>query len=166
MFLQEFGLIFGLWIAGDDAYPTSEYLIPPYSTHACRPEKSKNDFNFYRSICRITVECAFGILVEKFGILRRAMSSTLPDNIEVCQVCMKLHYLGVDNSVTRVKPHPRDFRNHDTILVATQSKVFDPQPEHLKSKVKSTLRDRLCDVVKEGGGVRPVTTMSKRVRYN
>jgi hypothetical protein len=34
--LREFGLPAGLWIAGDDAYPSSEYLVCPYSLHACR----------------------------------------------------------------------------------------------------------------------------------
>jgi hypothetical protein len=158
MLLQEFGLPLGLWIAADDAYPTSEYLVSPYSTHACRLDKSKDDFNFFQSRCRINVECAFGILVEKFGILRRAMSSTLPHNIKVCQVCMKLHNLGVENSVTRVKPHARDFKNHDSILVVAQTKVSDPQPAHLKSRVKSALRDRLCEIVKEGGGSAPPRT--------
>jgi hypothetical protein len=166
MLLQEFGLPPGFWIAADDAYPTSEYLVSPYSTHACRQDKSKDDFNFFQSRCRINVECAFGILVEKFGILRRSMSSTLPHNIKVTQVCMKLHNLGVENSITRVKPHARDFKNHDTILVVAQSNVSDSQPPHLKSRVKSALRDRLCDVVKDGGGVRPAANRSKRVRVS
>ena len=151
MLLQEFGLPPGLWIAADDANPTSEYLVSPYSTHACRQDKNKDDFNFFPSRCRINVECAFGILVEKFGILRRVMSSTLPHNIKATQVWMKLHILGVDNLVTKVKPHARDFKNHDATLVVAQTKVVDPQPNHLKSRVESTLRDRLSEVVKEGG---------------
>jgi hypothetical protein len=79
---------------------------------------------------------------------------------------MKLHNLGVDNFVTRVKPHARDFKNHNSILVVAQTKVFDPQPAHLKSRVKSSLRDRFCEVVKEGGGVRPTTNMGKRTRLS
>ena len=94
------------------------------------------------------------------------MSSTLPHNIKVCQVCMKLHNLGVDNMVTRVKPHPRDFKDHDSLLVVAQTQVSDPQPDHLKSRVKSALRDSLCDVVKEGDGVRPLANRSKRVRQS
>ncbi len=94
------------------------------------------------------------------------MSSTLPHNIKVSQVCMKLHNLGVDNSVTRVRPHARDFRLHDTLLVVTQTTISDPQPKHLKSRVKSNLGNRLCDVVKDGGGVRPAFNQSKRVRVS
>ena len=78
MLLHEFGLPPGLWIAADDAYPTSEYLLSLFSSHACRQDKSKDDFDFFQSKCRINVECAFGILVEKFGILRLVMSFTLP----------------------------------------------------------------------------------------
>ncbi len=47
MMLQEIGLPSGLWFAGDDAYPTSKYLVCPYSTFACRQDKSKDDFNFF-----------------------------------------------------------------------------------------------------------------------
>jgi len=63
--LLEFGLPPVLWFAGDDAYPYSDFLVCPYSLHACRQDKSKDDFNFFQSRCRIDVECAFGILVEK-----------------------------------------------------------------------------------------------------
>ncbi len=90
------------------------------------------------------------------------MSSTLPHSIMVVQVCIKLHDLGVDNSITRVKPHDMDFKGHDIILVVAQSTVVDPAPRHLKSKAKSTIRDRLCDIVKDGGGVKPAA--NKRAR--
>ena len=89
------------------------------------------------------------------------MSNTLPHSIMVVQVCIKLHNLGVEHSITRVKPHARDFKGHDNILVVAQSKVADPAPRHLKSKATSTLRDRLCEIVKSGGGVRPATSKSK-----
>jgi hypothetical protein len=90
------------------------------------------------------------------------MSSTLPHSIMVVQVCIKLHNLGVDSSITRVKPHDRDFKGHDIILVAAQSNVVGHAPRHLKSKAKSTIRDCLCDIVKEGGGVKPAE--NKRTR--
>ncbi len=110
------------------------------------------------------MECAFGILVEKWGILRRPMSSTLPHSLKVVSVCMKLHNMGVNGSITRVKPHARDFRMHDRLLVVPQDHVADNAPRDLKSKSRATLRDRLCEIVKEGGGVRPAANRSKRVR--
>jgi hypothetical protein len=56
---------------------------------------------------------------------------------------MKLHNLGVDSSVTRVKPHARDFMMHDRLLVEQQDNVADPAPRALKAKLKSSLIDRL-----------------------
>ena len=162
--LLEFKLPPGLWFAAEDAYPYYDFLVCPYSLHACRQDKSKDDFNFFESRCRINVECAFGILVEKWDILRRPMSSTLHYSIKVVSVCMKLHDIGVENSVTRVKPHPRNYRMHDRLLVVPQGNFADNAPRDLKSKTKSTLRDRLFEIVKEGGGVRPAANRSKRAR--
>jgi len=54
------------------------------------------------------VECAFGILVEKRGILRRPISSNLEHNIMVAYVFMILHNFGVDNSITSLKPQGSD----------------------------------------------------------
>jgi len=92
------------------------------------------------------------------------MSSTLHHSIKIVCVCMKLHNIGVENSVTRVKPHPRDYKMHDRLLVVPQHIVADNAPRDLKSKIKSTLRDRLSEIVKEGGGVRPAPNRSKRAR--
>eukprot|EP00873_Tetraselmis_striata_P040662 jgi/Tetstr1/460926/TSEL_006078.t1 len=42
-----------------------------------------DNFNFYQSRIRINIECAFGLLVAKFGILRRAMTGTMEHNTVV-----------------------------------------------------------------------------------
>ncbi len=120
---------------GDDAYPSSKFLVCPYSVQARRQDKSKDHFNFFQSRCGINVECAFGIMVKKWGILRRPMSFTLVHNIAVAFVCMKLHSFGIDNYITRVKPHDRDFRNHDRLFVVPQDHVSENPPKDLKAKV-------------------------------
>jgi hypothetical protein len=158
------GLPFGLWIAGDDAYASCEYLLSPYSIQASREDNSKDNFNFYQSRCRINVECAFGILVEKFGVLRRPQSGRLKHTTKVVSVCIKLHNLGVDNGVYRVMPITRDLRVHESLLPVQQDAV-SLKPKHLKSRIKSTLRDTLCGVLKGQGFVRPVVNR-KRVRGN
>jgi hypothetical protein len=79
---------------------------------------------------------------------------------------MKQHNFGVDNSITRVKPHGRDFGDHDRLLVVPQDLVSENSPKDLKAKVKSNLRDRLCDIVKEGGGERPGKNRGKRARLS
>ncbi len=47
--LTVIGLPFGFWIAGDDAYPSSEYLIYPYSAKSARLDNNKDNFIFYQS---------------------------------------------------------------------------------------------------------------------
>ena len=158
------GLPFGLWIAGDDAYPSSEYLLSPYSIQASRADKFKDNFNFYQSRCRINVECAFGMLVEKFGVLRRCQSARLKHTTKVISVCIKIHNLGVDNGVYRVAPMARDLRAHASMLPVRQD-VVSLKPKHLKSRVKSTLRDEICDVLKAQGFARPVANR-KRFRVD
>ncbi len=154
------GLPFGLWIAGDDAYPSSEYALSPYSIQASRADKFKDNFNFYQSRCRINVECAFSMLVEKFGVLRRSESARLKHTTKVISVCIKIHNIGVDNGVYKVAPMARDLRAHASMMHVRQDDV-SLKPKHLKSRVMSTLRDEICDVLKAQGFARPVANRKR-----
>ena len=51
--LEDKGLPKDYWIAGDDAYACSEYLLTPYAKQSCRGCRERDDFNFYQSRCRI-----------------------------------------------------------------------------------------------------------------
>lgn len=59
----------GLVLFGDNAYGNSEYMVTPYK--GSRVGSTEDNFNFYHSQLRIHVECAFGQLVHRWGILRR-----------------------------------------------------------------------------------------------
>ena len=61
----------GLVLFGDNAYSNCSYMVTPYKS----AQGSEDDFNFYQSQVRIHVECAFGKLVHRWGILRRPISS-------------------------------------------------------------------------------------------
>jgi DDE superfamily endonuclease len=58
----------GLCIFGDSAYVTNGYMVTPFKNIK---SGSKDDFNFYHSQVRITIECCFGMLVGRWGLLRR-----------------------------------------------------------------------------------------------
>jgi hypothetical protein len=104
------------------------------------------------------------MLVEKFGVLRRPQSGKLKHTTKVVSVCIKLHNLGVDNGVYTVIPITRDMRIHESLLPVQQD-VVSLKPKHLKSRVKSSLRDTLCDVLKAQGFAWPVANR-KRDRGN
>jgi hypothetical protein len=64
----------GLVIFGDNAYVSTEYMVTPYKSVRAGP---KDDFNFFHSQLRINIERAFGMLVHRWAILRRPMSSRM-----------------------------------------------------------------------------------------
>jgi hypothetical protein len=64
----------GLVIFGDNAYLNTNYMATPYPNIAGRDQdRSKDNYNFYHSQVRIRIECAFGMMVHRWGILRTAM---------------------------------------------------------------------------------------------
>jgi hypothetical protein len=66
----------GLVLFGDNAYLNSSYMATPYPNTSGGP---KDNYNFFHSQLRIRIECAFGMLVKRWGILRKA----IPPNISV-----------------------------------------------------------------------------------
>jgi hypothetical protein len=87
--LQEKGLPGGFWIAADDAYVCSSYMLTPYPGRNIGQEK--DTFNFFQSSCRIYIEQAFGILVRRWGILWRRLEMAMDRWPLVILCCMKLH---------------------------------------------------------------------------
>jgi hypothetical protein len=94
----------GLVLFGDNAYLNTKYMATPYPNIAGRDQdRSKDNYNFYHSqvsfYCylssrsltthiflvfslflfqlRIRIECAFGMMVQRWGILRMAMPKGL-----------------------------------------------------------------------------------------
>ena len=59
-----------LTLFGDNAYVNKPYMCTPYPNVSSGP---KDDYNFFQSQLRIRVECAFGMLVHRWAILKSAM---------------------------------------------------------------------------------------------
>jgi hypothetical protein len=86
---------------GDNAYLNTPYMATPFTNVAGDLNRSAEDnYNFYHSQLRIRVECAFGMLVQRWGILQMA----IPQNISVRRVVAlvvalaKLHNFCIDES--------------------------------------------------------------------
>ena len=68
----------GLVLFGDNAYLNSQYMATPYTNvSGNEAQRTKDDYNFYHSQLRIRIECAFGMLVQRWGILRTAIPHTI-----------------------------------------------------------------------------------------
>lgn len=80
----------GLALYGDNAYVNASFMCVPFKGVSDGP---KDAYNFYQSQVRINIECAFGMLVQRFGILRKPIAvniSILKTNALVGALC-KLH---------------------------------------------------------------------------
>jgi hypothetical protein len=93
----------GLCIFGDNAYINSPFVATPY------PNVSggyKDAYNFFHLQLRIRVECAFGMFVQRWGVLR----STLPCGVSIQKTISlvvalgKLHNFCIDQTDTSILP--------------------------------------------------------------
>eukprot|EP00873_Tetraselmis_striata_P009330 jgi/Tetstr1/429594/TSEL_019493.t1 len=152
------GLPDGFWIVGDDAYVCSDYLITPHSTSAIRRAGKDgvylDNFNFYQSCIRINIECAFGLMVAKFGILRRAMTGATEHNIVVVNACIHLRNMGVDDNMPFSAPLSRDIMIGDRLKPLRQDQVT-VAPRSMRKHPKTSMRDRLTQHLRDLGRARP-----------
>jgi hypothetical protein len=96
----------GYFIVGDNTYTPAEYLVPVFGG-ADQNIVDNNNCNFYMSQVRICVEMVFGIVVNKFGILRTPLRIGVHCIGPLLQCVAKLHnyMLDEDNSY---KPQVRE----------------------------------------------------------
>ncbi len=68
----------GYVLFGNNAYLNLFFMAMPYSNLLGNPnKKSEDNYNFFHSQLRIRVECAFGMLVARWGILRMVISNKI-----------------------------------------------------------------------------------------
>jgi hypothetical protein len=87
----------GLSLFSDNAYLNAPYLATPY-TNVSRGQK--DDCNFFHSQLRICVECAFGMLVQRWAILQTALPHgiTIQKTIAMVNALAKLHNFCIDEN--------------------------------------------------------------------
>lgn len=86
----------GLCIFGDSAYVNNGYFVTPFKNVRSGP---RDDFNFFQSQVRITVECCFGMLVGRWGLLRRAFPQAMTlKKVTALTLCLcRLHNFCIDH---------------------------------------------------------------------
>ena len=91
----------GLVLFGDNAYLNTQYMATPYTNVAGNEaQRTKDDYNFYHSQLRIRIECAFGMLVQRWGILRTAIPHTisLTRIVGLVNTLARLHNFCIDEA--------------------------------------------------------------------
>ena len=85
----------GLCLFGDSTYLNAPYMATPFTGATAG---SVDAYNFYHSQLRIRVECAFGMLTERWAILRTAIPRNTPVRKTIAIVCAlaKLHNFCIE----------------------------------------------------------------------
>lgn len=136
---------------GDCAYTATNSLAPIFGgTQALFPEH--DNFNYYASQLRIRIEMAFGMLVEKFGILQSPLRIHL-GNVKWLALCLAiLHNYCINERLGEVEEfiHGEDMQQRSVDAVI-QYEALTLQ-EYGQS---SDCRDYMVKRVKSKGLVRP-----------
>ena len=109
---------------GDEAFPPSVDLMRPYlrGQRGTKLAKDKLLFNYRLSRARRIVECAFGILVQRFRVFDRRMYLSDENVTIVTKACTVLHnYLtpprtDYDSIMDRLNPEGRQYNEHQGAL--------------------------------------------------
>ena len=87
-----------LVLFGDNApHLNSSYMVTPFPNTS---GGARDNYNFFHSQVRITIECAFGKLVQRWGILQMAMPRgiTIQRTIAMVLALAKLHNFCIDEA--------------------------------------------------------------------
>jgi len=99
--LERDGFLYpGLCLFGDAAYVNAPFMCVPFRNVSEATDVPKDAFNFFQSQLRINIECAFGMLVHRFGILRKPFPmnvSITKTNSAVLALC-KLHNFCIETN--------------------------------------------------------------------
>lgn len=154
----------GYCLFGDNAYINTPYMCVPWRNVGSGP---KDGMNFFHSSLRINIECAFGMLVHRWGILRKPM----PVNFTVHKISSlvlalcKLHNYCSDNGSDSVdSPSEADLIN-----ITTEGGLFLPRLDNSGAYVWDSVTesgggaDRLDDLLDGGEHMDDHTRDQRRV---
>ena len=115
----------GLCIFGDNAYVNTNYMATPYP-NVSTTNMEKDAYNFYHSQVRINIECAFGILVQRWGFLKKKAPSnySVQKTIETVECLCMLHNFLIDEGCSSP---PAQHTNEDMFTMTVDGAVECPE---------------------------------------
>lgn len=83
-------------IAGDEAYSNEYNIVTPYSDRNFIAREE--NFNHFLSSCRVKIEQAFGILINRFGVFWSSFRYRLRVATQIICVAAELHNFIIETS--------------------------------------------------------------------
>ena len=157
----------GYWIAGDAAYVPIPGLLTPWSKYHLARDGGifADSFNFYHSSHRIHVEQAFGVLVQRWGLLWKPLQYHISEVLPIISAAMRLHNFCIEQDGESYLRRSTSFiRTGDG--AGSISRMVDRIAEDLRSTTDSNqgtrrdveasdLRQALTESLKERSIMRP-----------
>lgn len=156
------------FINSDAAFSLTESMIVPSGA------SEHDNFDYFQSAMRMPIECAFGILVQRWGILWKPLAVRFDRRAALIAACIRLHNLCIDERIQEETGVPQGVDARE--MAEVQPGRWDLAPlldrdgrpvEHLniergerprardRRKVKSARRDALVRAVFMSGLTRP-----------
>ena len=151
------------FLSGDSAFSLSNSMITPSD------EPSHDDFNYHQSSNRMPIECAFGLLIRRWGVLWRPLAVKFERRACLISALIRLHnfcidrklsadHISIDESTSEIQPgrwdktprfdkmgRPVDFLTNSTSARLARDRRKD----------KTDRRDALVQLVADEGLKRP-----------
>lgn len=150
-FLQEIPR--GYYVVGDAAYSLSATLLVPY-TGADKRNKQNDIFNFHLSQLRIKIEQAFGLLVNKWRVFKKALEINLKRIPALIECSMRLHNFCIEerNAEWQVPDLPDDLVVDHTPQYQEYCDSLEEEGQtghaggrnNVRSKVREAIRKQLA----------------------
>ena len=178
----------GLYFVGDSAYSIRSFLMVPFDNATV--QSAQDAFNYHLSTCRIWVECAFGEIDMRWGILWKNLPFSLSRNVKVIDATMRLHNYIVtyrmQHQAVLTFSEVRDYqRETEEFLSDNTNEIIGvvtgndgtqlgewgrlPRADEEARMQGKILRQDICDSLRQNGCRRPTLSSGAtwyRDRYN
>jgi len=146
------------YIVGDEAFTTTSQLLSPWPGRSLGPWK--DSFNYHLSCMRQSVERAFGLLTQRWGIFWRPLRCRFSTWSLVCTVAAKLHNFCIEEGeVDAPVRHQDDYEARDSAEVQMNDEERD---EVRSTRATGRRREDLTFMLEQQGIRRPVHSMFSR----
>jgi hypothetical protein len=137
----------GLVLFGDNAYINTPYMATPFKG---KVTDAQDAYSFYHSQLRIHIECAFGMLVHRWGCLRKPMPMHFGTHkiTKLILALCKLHNFCIDCNHSVVDPTHQD----DVYNISNEGGYDYDASSYEHTNILNSLINRATD--EEGGGNR------------
>ena len=151
------GLPPGVFLVGDAAYTLHDRVLVPF-TGSQRDQKHKDAFNFFLSQLRIRIEMAFGLLTNKWQILRNNLQCCLSKCSDILECCARSHNYVItedgDDNICPADIPPYQIRHW-------VGDTYQPW-RHLWIPGTSQVRDIIVRKIRRDGLLRPAENVARR----